>query len=150
MMVKILLSVLVCLAANAALADLAHNVRCREIGFSHSAEVRDIQDFRSFIDADARFVSNEVLRGVDAIAEALAAKILDLDLAPLPEDSQAIIDQIDILPNSYNYIVGDFKREPPYLRVGIPKHMQNAHAITVQTINNYREKIHMAVSTLYL
>jgi len=72
MMVKILLSVLVCLAANAALADLANNIRCREIGFSHSAEVRDIQAFRSFIDADARFVSNEVLRGVDAIAEAWA------------------------------------------------------------------------------
>jgi ketosteroid isomerase-like protein len=73
MMVRILACVLICLAANAALADLAHDVRCREIGFSQSAEVRDIQAFRSFIDADARFVSNEVLRGVDAIAEAWTA-----------------------------------------------------------------------------
>jgi ketosteroid isomerase-like protein len=72
MMVRILVSVLVCLAATAALADLDHDVRCREISFSQSAEVRDIQAFRSFIDADARFVSNEVLRGGDAIAEAWA------------------------------------------------------------------------------
>ena len=78
---------------------------------------------------------------VDAVAEALAAKILDFDLTPLPEDSQAIIEQIDILQNSYNYIVGNFKREPPYLRGGILKHMQNDHAIAVQTLSNHREKI---------
>ena len=46
------------------------------------------------------------------------------DLTPLPEDSQAIVEQIHILQNSYDYIVGDFEREPPMLRVGILKHMQ--------------------------
>lgn len=69
-MMKILVSTLVCLAAIAAHADLDHDVRCREIGFSQSAESRDMQAFRSFIDADARFVSSEVYRGVDAVATA--------------------------------------------------------------------------------
>lgn len=54
------------------MADLSDDVRCREIGFSKSAEERNIEAFRSFIDADARFVSNTVLRGVDAVAEAWA------------------------------------------------------------------------------
>ena len=69
-MTRILVTALACLAATAALADLGQDVRCREIGFSQSTEIRDIQAFRSFIDSDARFVSNEVLRGVDAITEA--------------------------------------------------------------------------------
>jgi ketosteroid isomerase-like protein len=55
-----------------ALADLSDDVRCREIGFSKSAEERNIEAFRSFIDADARFASNTVLRGVDAVVEAWA------------------------------------------------------------------------------
>ena len=55
-----------------ALADLSDEVRCREIGFSKSAEERNLQAFRAFIDADARFVSNTVLRGADAVAEAWA------------------------------------------------------------------------------
>jgi ketosteroid isomerase-like protein len=71
-MKKILVSALVCLAATTALADLDREVHCREIGFSQSAEFRDIQAFRSFIDADARFVANGVFRGVDAVAEAWA------------------------------------------------------------------------------
>ena len=54
------------------IADTQQEVRCREIGFSRSAEERNIEAFRSFIDADARFASNTVLRGVDAIAEAWA------------------------------------------------------------------------------
>jgi ketosteroid isomerase-like protein len=53
-----------------AFADPGDEVRCQEIGFSKSAEERNIEAFRSFIDADARFVSNIVLRGVDAVAEA--------------------------------------------------------------------------------
>ncbi len=56
--------------ASCAFADPADDVRCREIGFSRSAESRDVTAFRSFIDADARFVGASVLRGVPAIAEA--------------------------------------------------------------------------------
>lgn len=59
-----------CLAASLAVADPADEVRCREIGFSKSVEVRDAEAFRSFIDADARFVGGSVMRGVDAIATA--------------------------------------------------------------------------------
>ena len=58
------------LVASTALADPADDVRCREIGFSNSAESRDVNAFRSYIDEDARFVSASVLRGVPAIAEA--------------------------------------------------------------------------------
>lgn len=67
-----LITMLVLFAANNAFADPVDEVRCREIGFSKSAEERNIEAFRSFIDADARFVSNNVLRGVDAVAEAWA------------------------------------------------------------------------------
>ena len=42
-------------------------------------------------------------------------------------------------PKLIHYIVVDFKREPPNLRVGILKHVQNAHAMDVQTINNHIE-----------
>ena len=58
------------LAAQAAAADTMNEVRCREIGFSRATEIQDMAAFRSFIDADARFVSNSVLRGVDDIAAA--------------------------------------------------------------------------------
>ena len=61
---------LVVLAAQAVAADAIDEVRCREIGFSQAAEEQDMAAFRSFIDADARFVSNSVLRGVDDIAAA--------------------------------------------------------------------------------
>lgn len=62
---------LLCLLVPApALADPAGEVRCREIEFSRSAERRDMAAFRSFIDADARFISARVLRGVDEIAAA--------------------------------------------------------------------------------
>ncbi len=53
-----------------ALADPAQAVRCREIGFSIAAESRDAERFESFIDDDARFVSNTVLRGPAEITEA--------------------------------------------------------------------------------
>ena len=51
-------------------AGPADDVRCREIGFSRAAEQQDLAAFRRFIDADARFASSTVLRGVDEIAEA--------------------------------------------------------------------------------
>ena len=72
-MKHVLTTTFLILLAACALADPADDVRCREIGFSQSAEQRDIQAFRSFIDADARFVSYSVLRGVDAVAEAWTA-----------------------------------------------------------------------------
>lgn len=52
-----------------AAADPVDEVRCREIGFSKSVESRDVEAFRSFVDADARFISNRPRRGVDEIAE---------------------------------------------------------------------------------
>jgi ketosteroid isomerase-like protein len=68
---KFLLTIATCvLAAGSAFADLADDVRCREIGFSQSVENQDINAFRSFIDDDARFVGSGVLRGADQIAEA--------------------------------------------------------------------------------
>jgi len=60
------LSFLICTTAS---ADLTNEVRCREIGFSQSVENQDADAFRSFIDADARFVGSGVLRGVDAVAQ---------------------------------------------------------------------------------
>lgn len=53
-----------------AFADVAADVRCREIGFSKSVETKDAELFASYIDADARFVSNTIARGPDAVAEA--------------------------------------------------------------------------------
>lgn len=51
-------------------ADLADEVKCREIGFSQSVEERNIKAFESFIDADARFVGGYVSRGPDQIVAA--------------------------------------------------------------------------------
>ena len=62
--------ILIGFTAQTAAADAIDEVRCREIGFSRATEVQDMAAFRSFIDADARFVSNSVLRGVDDIAAA--------------------------------------------------------------------------------
>jgi len=60
-----------CLAlASPAIADLVDDVRCREIGFAESVANRDPEAFRSHIDADARFVGSDIMRGVDAVAEA--------------------------------------------------------------------------------
>lgn len=53
-----------------AAADLADDVRCREIGFSKSVESQDHESFASFIDPDARFVSAGVNRTREAIADA--------------------------------------------------------------------------------
>lgn len=65
-----LLPVLFALATTCAAADVADDVRCREIGFSQAAERQDLEAFRTYIDADARFASDTVLRGVDDIAAA--------------------------------------------------------------------------------
>ena len=69
-MKRLLLTCLACLASTTATADLLDDVRCREIGFSKSAERQDLVAFRSFIDADARFVGSSVLKGVDSITQA--------------------------------------------------------------------------------
>jgi len=66
---KTLIGIITCLVAGTAIADIADDVRCREIGFSQSVENQDIAAFRSFIDVDARFIGSGVLRGVDQIAE---------------------------------------------------------------------------------
>ena len=57
-----------CLAGQSAAADAIEEVRCTEIGFSKAVEQQDMDAFRSFIDADARFVSSGVSRGVEEIA----------------------------------------------------------------------------------
>ena len=67
-MKKIILVALFCVASSA-LADLTDNVRCREIGFSKSVESKDLELFKSFLDDDARFVSNSILRGPEEVAE---------------------------------------------------------------------------------
>jgi len=54
----------------AAFADSADDVRCREIAFSHAAEDKDVDAFRSFLDDDARFVGSSVTRGPDEIVAA--------------------------------------------------------------------------------
>ncbi len=60
------------LLASPAVADLTDDVRCREIAFSKSVETKKLDQFRSFIDDDARFVSDIVRRGPDVITEAWA------------------------------------------------------------------------------
>ena len=60
-------TLLVALSTIAA-AEPEDDVRCREIGFSQSVEAQDMAAFVSYIDADARFVSDSVARGPEAIA----------------------------------------------------------------------------------
>ena len=60
-----------------ALADVSEDVRCQEIAFSQSIETQDLTKFMSLIDADARFVSNVVTKGPEAIAEAWSIFIAD-------------------------------------------------------------------------
>jgi ketosteroid isomerase-like protein len=66
---KKILPVVLLFAGSTAMADLADDVRCREIGFSKSIESRDMESFRSFLDDDARFVGGNVKRGPDEITE---------------------------------------------------------------------------------
>jgi len=69
--------ILVIFSGSTALADLADEVRCREIGFSVSAETQNAESFASFIDSDARFVVSSVAHGPAAIAEAWGAFFAD-------------------------------------------------------------------------
>ena len=71
-MKRLVIACLACLASTCANADLAQDVRCREIGFSKSVEQQDIAAFRSHIDTDARFIASGILRGVDSVAEGWA------------------------------------------------------------------------------
>lgn len=66
----VLTAAIVALVPPGVAADVVDDVRCREIGFSRAAEQRSIEAFRSFLDADARFATNGVLRGADEIAAA--------------------------------------------------------------------------------
>jgi ketosteroid isomerase-like protein len=68
-MKNLILAVLL-LGSTSVVADLADDVRCREISFSKSIESRDMEAFRSFLDDDARFVGNRIRRGPDEITEA--------------------------------------------------------------------------------
>ncbi len=65
-----MLSVVLLGLFSSAAGDMTNDVRCREIAFSQSAETRDLAAFRSFLDADARFVGNGVRHGPDEIAAA--------------------------------------------------------------------------------
>ncbi len=67
-----LLFLAILLTAEPAIGSHEADVRCREIAFSQAAEARDADAFRSFIDADARFVASDVRRGVDEITAAWA------------------------------------------------------------------------------
>ncbi len=58
-------------------ADIVDDARCREIAFSKSAENKDIEAFRSFLDGDARFVGGAVARGPDEIVAAWQAFFAD-------------------------------------------------------------------------
>lgn len=71
-MKRIMMTTLCILASSNIVAGPADDLRCREIGFSKSVERGDMSAFRSFIDGDARFVSNSVQRGVDEVAAAWA------------------------------------------------------------------------------
>ena len=75
-MKKIIPAVLL-FVASTAMADLTDDVRCREIGFSKSVENKDVEAFRSFVDADARFVSNRPRRGIDEIADGWSTFMVD-------------------------------------------------------------------------
>jgi uncharacterized protein (TIGR02246 family) len=70
---KLVVTIVCLLGTSPVLADLADDVRCREIGFSQAAEARDAQRFVSFIDRDARFVGGTVSRGPAEIGAAWAA-----------------------------------------------------------------------------
>ncbi len=52
--------------------DAKQAVRCAEIGFSESAQNRDIEQFETFIHRDARFIGQTVLHGPDNIVAAWA------------------------------------------------------------------------------
>lgn len=69
-MIKLILATALFLLVSVTVADLATDVRCREIAFSRSVENKDIEAFRSFLDDDARFVGSSVDRGPEQITAA--------------------------------------------------------------------------------
>ena len=69
-MLRIIISAVLLAACAPIGADQAADVRCQEVAFSRAAEARDRASFVSFLDDDARFVGNGVLRGPDEIAAA--------------------------------------------------------------------------------
>ncbi len=74
---KLLATLLLAVVSAAAAAGPHDEVRCRETSFSRSAENRDIDAFRAFLDADARFVGGRVLRGPEEIVSAWQAFFAD-------------------------------------------------------------------------
>lgn len=56
--------------SSSTIADVADDVRCREIAFSLSVENQDVAAFESFIDADARFVGSSISRGPNEVVNA--------------------------------------------------------------------------------
>lgn len=66
----LIISAFLLVAGGPVAADMVADLRCREIAFSQSVENGDIETFRSFLDADARFVGSTVLRGPEAIVSA--------------------------------------------------------------------------------
>jgi len=69
-MKRLIISAVLLVASAPVWADPVADVRCQEVAFSHAAEGRDLAAFMSFLDVDARFVGNGVLRGPDEIAAA--------------------------------------------------------------------------------
>ncbi len=68
---RILTTILLLLAlAISATADPVDEVRCRETLFSKSVEAQDRELFPTFIDPDARFANNTVVRAPEAIVDA--------------------------------------------------------------------------------
>jgi len=74
---KIIILVTLLFVASAALADLTEDVHCREINFSKSVESKNLELFKSFVDDDARFVSNRVRRGPEEIGEGWSTFMTD-------------------------------------------------------------------------
>ena len=74
-------------------ADVTEDVRCREIAFSQSVEVKDKGTFKSFIDPDARFVDNSVNRGINDIVTAWS--VFFSDDAPAMKWRPQIIEVLD-------------------------------------------------------
>lgn len=67
---KLVLITVFVLLTSAAAADPAAVVWCQEVAFSQSAENKNIDKFRSFLDSDARFVGSTIVRGPDEIVAA--------------------------------------------------------------------------------
>jgi ketosteroid isomerase-like protein len=65
--IKSLLLAFALATTSTAMAAITDDVRCREVDFRRDAEARDDDRFRSFLDADTRFVGDGILRGPDAV-----------------------------------------------------------------------------------